>query len=408
MRALYIAALYVYSIALQIVAALGHTKAKKIVCGRRETARLAAKDFPPDPVWVHVSSLGEYQQIRPIMEYIRQRSDKPIVLSFYSSSGYERVQDTHLYDLKIYLPLDIPRSMHRLVQSLAPHMLILSKYDIWPIMLEELDKLDKPAYLFSGHFRRSQIYFRAWGGFFRQALQRLTHIFIQEADSAEILAEHYPAECISIGGDMRVASIQQDSAHTVKYPDIDAYLGQRRTYIAGSIYPHEIDMVIKSWYKKTDRLILAPHEIDSATIKRIIDDLPDDSYSLYSEGIDKSKEILILDSVGMLRNVYKYATLVYVGGGFRKGIHNIVEPAVHHCRIIYGPKSETFPEAQRLSKLGCAMQITDKKDLAYATEKMIMLPEEEIIAGSKTFFREQQTLHQAVYDFLENLDFITS
>ncbi len=409
MRGLYILGSYLYGFVLHIASlVLRHPKAKKIVEGRKATSNLEATEFPPDPIWVHVSSLGEYEQVKPILKYIKAHSKHAIVLSFYSSSGYDRVNDSSLFNTKIYLPLDVPKKMSALIDKMSPHALILSKYDIWPIMLSELEKRSVPKYLFSAHFRDSQIYFKSYGSFFLKALKSIQYIFVQNKKSAETLIDFYPSDQVAIGGDMRVSSIVSDSTHVQPIREIEKFLQGHPCFIGASIYAEEVKMILNSWPNQVEKIILAPHEITQKNIAKIEGLLRDASYTKYSDGIDYDKKILLLDTVGLLKNSYQYSKLVYVGGGFGKGIHNIIEPAVHHNRVIHGPKSQTFPEAQELNELGTAILITDRRDFRSATSTLLMLSDDEVKQANRSFFRSQQELNQKTYKFLENLDFIAS
>ncbi len=409
MKVLYHIAILIYSLGIHVAAICGHPKARLLISGRRATKKMDAKDFPSDPIWVHVASLGEYDQIRPLLQHIRKKSAVKIVLSFYSPSGFIHVKDKDLYDLKLYLPADLTSNMRKLVTKMNPSALLLTKYEIWPNMIESLYQEERPIYLFSALFDRSQIYYKWYGASMKKTVQKLHFIFTQNVSSQRLLEQFYPGERTDISGDLRIQSVADQSKKATEQPKIQSFIAGHKCYIGASIYHYEIESLIDAWVDQDVKIILAPHIINEKYIQRIINKMGDNSYTRYtSHEWNPNSKILILDTIGVLKHVYQYTELAYIGGGFGKGIHNILEPAVYGNRIVFGPKSTKFPEAQELSTLGTAIRIQKISEIKSASEKLAQKDKAEIVKKNKLFFEAQNERTEKVYTYLSNLDFMAS
>ncbi len=409
MYGLYHIGTWLYGIGIRAAALLGHSKAKKLIAGRQVTKNLSAAEYPSRPLWLHVSSLGEYEQILPILRYIRSKSEVPIVLSFYSSSGYEHVNDPSLYDLKIYLPIDTPSAMRSLITRMNPRALMLTKYEIWPYLIKLLTEEERPVYLFSALCRKNQIYYKWYGRLMRKTLQMIDYIFTQDDTSQEVLSTIYPSDQISISGDMRVQSIRDQSQTSHGDERVFEFLEGQKCYIGASIYRPEVRALLASWTRREVKIILAPHIVTEDYVQTIIEQMNGVKYTRYTDPVwDKDADVLILDTIGILKHVYRYTELAYVGGGFGKGIHNIVEPAIYANKIVFGKKSEKFAEAERLCALGTALRIHAMQDIDKATATLETLELDYVARQYQTFFDEQETHSQTVYAFLSNLDLTTS
>lgn len=389
---LYTLGTIIYSVLLHLAALIGHAKATKILRGRLSTKRIPSEQIPKDNIWVHVASLGEYQQIKPILRTIKEaQPTQKIVLSFYSPSGYENTSEDGLYDLKFYLPLDTPWAMASVINKIEPKALLLSKYDIWPNLMRLISKKGVRSYLFSAVFYPRQIYFRWYGGFFRKALRALDFIYVQNSESLKQLEEIYPSERIDISGDLRISAIQEDSKIPERYREIEMALNGKKALIAGSCYLHEADMIL-DYINHTDApLLLVPHDVDDKSIKKWESRLENLVYSKYSQGVNPEHRIILIDTIGMLHSLYQYAQVCYIGGGFGKGIHNIVEPAIYGVPVIFGPKSKGFPEAEEFVSHGVAIQIQKQKEFMEAYRILESIDKESASSYFNRFFDDQRT-----------------
>ena len=314
--------------------------------------------------WFHASSLGEFEQARPVMEKFREsHADYKIVLTFFSPSGYEVRKNYNGADIVCYLPPDTRRNAADLVGMMHPDIAFFVKYDFWFNYLESLHKRGTPVYLFSAIFRPSQYFFKWYGGWFARQLGIYRHIFVQSKDSADLLKSIGINSC-SIAGDTRFDRVNDISLQAKSIPAVERFIdagGGAPVIMAGSSWePDENN--IKSFidkYPRQVKLILAPHMIGEAHlqyIERLFAPANCVRYSKIADGnADDSlfnRQVLIIDNIGMLSSLYRYAKIAYIGGGFGKGIHNTLEAAIFNIPVCFGPNYHKFREARELIECG--------------------------------------------------------
>lgn len=350
-------------------AALWNPKAAQWANGRREWRRVVKRKMESLPagqkrIWVHVASLGEFEQGRPLMERLRKEYPQyQIVLTFFSPSGYEIRKDYDQVDATFYLPVDGPLNARDFMDRVQPSLAFFIKYEFWHYYLKELKERKIPVFLVSASFMPHHSFFQWYGAFFRNMLKAYTLIFVQDQFNKDLLATINITENVLISGDTRydrVAAIA-DKARTV--PEIEAFKGQGRLLIGGSTWPADEEMLAEclpllsaDW-----KLVLAPHEIDEGHIGQIEKLFGDQAlrFSAFAQTPDAaSRRVLIIDNMGMLASLYRYGSLAWIGGGFHKsGIHNILEPAVFGNPVIMGPEYRNFIEALRFVKEGFAKPV---------------------------------------------------
>jgi 3-deoxy-D-manno-octulosonic-acid transferase len=362
-----------YRAGVGLAAATGNAKAKLWIDGRRhwrERMKEQLKGAGP-LIWVHAASLGEFEQGRPVLEAIRaQYPHCRILLTFYSPSGYEVRKNYQGAEYVYYLPLDTPRNARDFLDIVRPSLVIFIKYEFWYHFLTALSQGQIPVLLISGIFRPNQLFFKPYGGMFRKLLQQFDWIFVQNQDSLDLLRQ-LGLEKASLAGDTRFDRVFALLQEPAALPAIDTFINGRKAVIAGSTWEAD-EQVLADWWKanaKPNRcLILAPHEIHEAHIKQVQALFPDAvRYSKGGQG-----NVLIIDNIGLLSLLYRYARVTFIGGGFGKdGIHNILEPATYSKPVVFGPVFHKYPEAAALLAAGGGVTIADVSALTTEMESLL-------------------------------------
>ncbi len=358
--------LYVWLIRL---AAPKHPKARLWVEGRRELFKRMAQQIDPSAriVWVHAASLGEFEQGRPIIEKLRaEHPEYKILLTFFSPSGYEIRKNYEGADYIFYLPIDTPHNARRFLAIAHPEIAIFVKYEFWLNLLGELRRRKIRTYVVSAIFRRNSIFFKPYGGMWRQALEAFDAMFVQNEESKRLLAE-LGFDNVVAAGDTRFDRVAEIARAARKVEIIERFKGSERLFVAGSTWGPDEELLIRLLADNpTVKFVVAPHEMDETRIARLLAAAPGASIR-YTQCIPEteyaSKRLLVLDTVGLLSSVYGYATWSYIGGGFGVGIHNTLEAATFGLPIAFGPNYAKFKEARDLATLGAAQPVANYEQL---------------------------------------------
>ena len=352
-----------YVAAVKTAAAFGHSKAKLMEEGRKgwETFLLERRAPGDRYVWFHASSLGEFEQGRPLMEALREtHPEYKLLVTFFSPSGYEVRKNYKGADIVMYLPYDIQSEVKRFVELARPEIAFFVKYEFWGNVLEALQKKGIPCYLISGIFRRNQSFFQWYGGAFRPMLGMFRHLFVQDEESKTLLSEIGIRGNVTICGDTRfdrVIAIRQQ-ARVLAWAEAFRRKGTF-TLIAGSSWPKDEEILLSHFNACPGmQLIIAPHEIHEGHVQQIIAGLkrPYIRYSELKPLLDAGRtdeaiakveavDCLIIDAIGFLSSIYRYGDAAYIGGGFGVGIHNTLEAAVYGIPVVFGPNHQAFREA---------------------------------------------------------------
>jgi 3-deoxy-D-manno-octulosonic-acid transferase len=369
MNALYNLSIFFYSILIRLTAPF-NIKAKQISKGRRQTfADLQAKIKHDRPiVWVHCASLGEFEQGRPIIEAIRkQHSEYRILLTFFSPSGYEIRKNYDLADYICYLPADTQKNAERLIELVCPEIVFFVKYEFWCHYINGLKKRNIPLYLVSAIFRKNQLFFKntPWGKWYRKMLFSFEQFFVQDDQSVKLL-HSVGIKNVTKAGDTRFDRVAEIARNGKSIPLIEKLKGNSLLVVAGSTWKPDEELLVQYIHShpKT-KFIIAPHETKKPNIERLIS-LLKTTVICYTEATEESvmnKQVLIVDTIGILSSIYKYADLSYIGGGFGVGIHNTLEAAIFGMPIIFGPNYLKFNEATTMVNLGIAFPIIDSPSL---------------------------------------------
>jgi 3-deoxy-D-manno-octulosonic-acid transferase len=369
MSFLYTIFVYLYGFAIRI-ASLFNAKAALWVNGRKSIFQKLEADFKNRNtnemlVWVHCASLGEFEQGRPIIEKIRkEKIGVKILLTFFSPSGFEIRKNYNQADYVYYLPLDTPVASKQFISLVKPNAAIFVKYEFWFNYLNELKKQAIPTYLVSGIFRPNHYFFKPYGKWFRKQLSAFTHFYLQDSISGKFL-NGIGYKNTTIAGDTRFDRVVEISKSVKQIDVVKQFVGNRKVIIAGSTWDADID-ILASLNFSNCKLIVAPHEVSEKSVHYTIQKIKNSSqsevktlrYSQLNHHTDLDAEVLIIDNIGMLSSLYQYGTLAFIGGGFGKGIHNILEAATFGLPVVFGPNYQKFNEAKELIQKGGAFSIT--------------------------------------------------
>jgi 3-deoxy-D-manno-octulosonic-acid transferase len=379
MKAFYNLFLLLYPLGARIVS-FKNEKAKKWLAGRKGIFdKLAAAITHDKPlIWVHCSSLGEFEQGKPLIEKLPQQfPGVKILLTFFSPSGYEVQKDYKGADHVFYLPMDATENAKRFFDIVNPALIIFIKYEFWHYYICEAKKRNIPLVLASAVFRESQPFFQWYGGFHRKMLQSFSYLFVQDKNSVELLSDINITN-VAVTGDTRFDRVLAIAKSFQPIDIVDRFCASHPVIVAGSTWTEDDEEL--DHYANTNqhiRFIVAPHNISKARI--------DECLSLYKNAITFSQleqrttindqlppnngqrptiNVLIIDNIGLLSRLYHYATIAYIGGGFgADGVHNVLEAAVYGKPVVFGPEYDKYIEAVQLVESGGAFSIASAVEL---------------------------------------------
>lgn len=364
------------------IAALFNPKIKLFVDGRKSVFKVLSNKIKAydKTIWFHAASLGEYEQGLPVMERMKSRfPNHLIVLTFFSPSGYEVRKNNTIADVTVYLPLDTQSNVEKFMKIVRPDMAFFIKYEYWPNYLNALKERGTPTYLISGIFREDQLFFKWYGGFYRNALGAFEHFFVQNSKSKDLLLKLGKSN-VTVSGDTRfdrVASIlNRDNALEF----IEEFKSKSLTIVVGSSWPKDESLLV-SYINSSEnvKFIIAPHNIKTEQIQALKNSISKKTI-LFSEVDFTSSnpinlanfDVFIIDTIGILTKIYSYADIAYVGGGFGSpGVHNILEPATFGVPIVIGPNYSHFPEATALVNMEGCISVSTQEELNEAFDNLI-------------------------------------
>lgn len=359
--------LNLYFIAIKLLA-IGNPKARLWLLGRKKFPVISfTKNESDKTVWMHCASLGEFEQGRPVLEALKKNYPAvKIVLTFFSPSGYEIQKKYTGADDIFYLPIDSKVNAAKLIKAINPSLVLWVKYEYWFYYLEELKQQRIPLLLVSGIFRPGQPFFKWYGKIWKNILPAFTHFFVQDEDSKKLLAGIGIENNVTVTGDTRFDRVIEIAEKFEHLSLIEQFCGENKVIVAGSTWEEDETELIH--YVRANphiKFIIAPHEINEQNLKDVIKEFA--GSILYTELVlnqPVTSNILIIDNIGMLSRLYRYADITYVGGGFGDdGVHNVLEPAVYGKPVIYGPEFEKFIEAIELTACGGGISIASALEL---------------------------------------------
>lgn len=368
MKVLYNISIFFIGIGIRVLSFF-NTKAREFVTGRRgifKNIQKALKGNTAPLIWVHCASLGEFEQGRPVIEALKQNFPRfKIFLTFFSPSGYQVRKNTSGADYVFYLPLDTRRNAKKFVNRVDPKLAIFIKYEFWYHFTRALKKRKIPLLSVSSIFRKEQFFFRKMGNFNRRILKHVTHFFVQNQESVDLLAS-IDLYNVTLSGDTRFDRVKEIVDRAEEVPIAKRFKANEKVFVVGSAWQEDLDVLRPFINEGKLKFIIAPHEIDQNQLGVLQRSLVVRSV-LYSQADDQDLEhanVLIIDNVGLLSRLYRYGEFAFVGGAYGKGLHNILEAACYGIPVLFGNKSyEKFQEASDLINRGGAFPVADYRDL---------------------------------------------
>lgn len=396
MMPLYNLSIFIYSMLIKLAAPF-NLKAGQINKGRQRVFNeLAARINPQRPVvWVHCASLGEFEQGRPLIEAIKKNHPNyQILLTFFSPSGYEIRKNYELADSICYLPADTKSNAERLIKLIRPEMVFFVKYEFWFHYINELKKNNIPLYLVSAIFRENQLFFKTspWASWYRRMLFGFTHFFVQDDQSVELLAR-LGLKNTTKAGDTRFDRVAAIANSGKDIPLVEKFKNNQPLLVAGSTWKPDEELLAQYIHSNPGiKFIIAPHETKRINIERLINLLKTSviCYTEASAETIQNKQVLIIDTIGLLSSIYRYADLAYIGGGFGVGIHNTLEAAIYGMPVVFGPNYLKFNEATTMVKLEVAYPVTNYSQLRTVLDTLFSnKSKKDAIAGRCNNYTQQ-------------------
>jgi len=312
--------------------------------------RAFAKNTSP-VAWFHCASLGEFEQGRPVIEAFRSTFPAyKILLTFFSPSGYEIRKNYEHADYVAYIPVDTISNARRFLSIVNPAIVFFIKYEFWVNFISVIDQRNIPLIGFSMIFRKGTIFFKKYGGFFRQVLHKFDHLFVQDENSYKLL-QGIGVKHASVGGDTRFDRVYQICSQPKQIDEAEAMYKEQAVMVLGSTWPSDMDVLYDTINDTTIplRYIIAPHNINRGELDHLEHKIKRKTVRFSAASLTRMHEIevLIIDNIGMLSSLYQYGSIAYIGGAFRKALHNTLEAATFGLPVLFGDDetNQKFKEA---------------------------------------------------------------
>jgi 3-deoxy-D-manno-octulosonic-acid transferase len=379
------------------LAALGNAKIRRGLLGRRglfaSLEEAAARLRPGRRIWVHSSSMGEFEQAKPIIAALKQRHpDVQIIVSFFSPSGYDHSRSFKQADIITYIPFDTAANAARFLDLIRPDAAVMVRYDVWPNHIRECTQRGIPVFLANATMRTTSPRLRRpWRSFHRHLYDQLKAILTVSAADAENFARFGTSHVvIAPVGETRYDQVLQRSAEAKKRHLIPpAILKKKRVIVAGSTWPEDEEVLLPTvkkllQYDASILLILVPHEPSEQALDQIERTFGNGVRSIRFSDLNDydGEQVIVVDSVGILMALYQYAHVAYVGGSFKQNVHNVLEPAVYGIPVIYGPKCQNSQEAITLAKREGGFIVEGSTDLYRLLRTLLSDQKERAAAGT--------------------------
>lgn len=402
-----------YNLAIQVykgltqLASLFNKKAKQRIEGLQNNSVVLAEVTEKKSqsnnwqlAWFHAASLGEFEQARPILEQFRQ--DYPtckILVTFFSPSGFEIRKNYPLADFILYLPFDIQSDVEEFINIIQPTIVFWVKYEYWRNFLRTASEKNIPVYLFSAIFRETQPFFKWYGSSFVQPLRYFSHLFVQDSNSKHLL-NSIGIQNVTVAGDTRFDRVADTLKNVREIEIVKRFKESSNLLVVGSAWEEDVTCLSssssgggsRSWKASMRvKLIIAPHELHEEQLERWKTQLKGVRYSEVKDGTDLSEfDTLIIDNIGLLSSIYQYADFAFIGGGFGKGLHNILEAATFGMPIFFGDKNyKKFKEAIDLINLKGAFMVSNPEE--FQSEFMPQLVDNEPAAKITSDYVQSKT-----------------
>ena len=360
--------------------------------------------FDRRPFLIHAASAGEYEQALPLIKALKKiRPGIPVLLTFFSPSGYRFKKGKTPADAECYLPLDSPGNARRFVEKIRPRAAFFIKYEFWPNIVRALSKRDIPVFSVSTKLTPGQRLFKS--ALLLQTLKQFTHFFVQDETTEALLKKHGINRTL-LTGDTRFDTVADLPEQPVQFPVIVDFKKDNFLIVAGSTWEKDEDLLTEymQMAPANTKLLLIPHEPTKKHIRQLTEKygLGHCLYSGYNQS-SRDCRVLVVDTLGLLKYAYRYADVAYVGGGFGKGIHNILEAAVYGVPVVFGPNYRKFTEAVEMVERQAAFPVSDlaslQKIFNRLTNKEFREKKQKAI---KAFIEQNTGATEKITDFLKN------
>lgn len=396
----------IYALAVR-VAAIFNVKARQWVDGRIDLLthiEQTAGSFRGETLWVHCASLGEFEMARPIMERLKKTHPEwRIVLTFFSPSGYKIRKNYALADHVFYLPIDTPVNARRFVQAIKPNKVIFVKYDLWFHHLNEAKRFSAKLMLISATFRPEQQYFKFYGSVGRNALQLFDRIFLVDHNSEKLL-HGIGVTNTTVCGDTRYDRVMETANASEGNEVVQSFKGKAKLIVCGSTWKEDDEALAESIDKlENTKWVIAPHEVGEENIQRLQKLFPDSiRYSQTDAEGSRSANarVLIIDSIGLLSNLYRYADVAYVGGGFRTGLHNMLEATAYGTPTVFGPDTSRFPDAAEMARRNLAFSVGSSGQLQHTLKQLLKEDQTPMRTDILAFMHQRTGATEAILQFI--------
>ncbi|HQF01898.1 MAG TPA: glycosyltransferase N-terminal domain-containing protein [Bacteroidales bacterium] len=388
-----------------------NNKAQLWIDGRKDVFKKIIKRVEHDKpiVWFHCASLGEFEQGRPVIESFKETfPEKQIILTFFSPSGFEIRKNYPGADYIFYLPADTRRNARRFIDLVKPEIAVFVKYEFWFNYMRELKRSYVPYIFISTIFRPKQHFFRKWGRWQIEQLRQADHFFVQNQSSADLLQKH-GIEQVTLSGDTRFDRVHNIAKQKRVFPPIEIFKGESKIFLAGSTWQPDEELITELIKLNFDglKIIIAPHEVHEARIQTLMRKLPDSAirYSMADTSNVTEAPVMVIDTIGILSHIYKYATLAYIGGGFGSGIHNTLEAATFGVPVIFGPNFNKFHEAVDLIERGGAYNISSKSEFIEVINTLLNNQKkyEASSFAARNYVEQKQGATGIIVNYLKNI-----
>jgi 3-deoxy-D-manno-octulosonic-acid transferase len=377
------------------VAGFFDKKVKRGIKGRRRIfeeliLNAASLDKTKKLVWFHSSSLGEFEQAKPIISELKKDKNINILVTFFSPSGYENSRKYPHADLISYIPFDTYSNAKRFITIVRPDLAIMMRYDIWPNHVWAMKKFNIPSFIVDATMKsnssRKLIFIK---NFHKILYKNITRILtVSEADSKGFKFFGCTDKQLQVVGDTRFDRVYQRSLSAKERNLIKAdFLKDKKIFVAGSTWEADEEVILPAFlkltkYEKDLILIIAPHEPTLIHLEKIENEFAGKLSTIRFSFLNsyKDERVIIIDSIGILLTLYTYANAAYIGGSFKQGIHNVLEAAVYGIPVMFGPKIENSQESQQLLNRGGAILVKNRND---AYRQLRILFSDESLRKSK-------------------------
>lgn len=347
------------------------------------------------PLWFHCSS-GEFEYAKAVIREIKSlNKDTPILVTYFSPTYIKQIEKDENVDYVLALPFDLPGPLSSFIQHIHPRALYFSRTDLWPELIFQCRRHHVPTHIFSLTCGKK---LRGVQGFIKKLLlNQLDQIFAVSLEDKTNLIQSGVVPAIEVIGDTRFAQAIYRRDHFEPKKHIS--MGPQSTLpilIAGSTWPEDekilLPAVLELLVEKKMRLVLAAHEPTPEHLKPIslILQKAGIDFSFFTQVNEWSTSVLIVDCVGVLADLYRFAQIAFIGGSFKKSVHSVMEALVCGLPVIVGPKHHNNREAIEFQNLKlnhdtrAVTVVTDSELLKQAIVKLVKIESSLIHASIKS------------------------